>query len=68
MVDLDAAMATTRGQPTLCSYATRGDAPSHIDGALADKRVASSLLDVKALDGVGVPGHLPVLFSMGLET
>ena len=68
IVDLDAAMARARGQPEICSFGIRGDTPTRIDGAIADKRVASSLLNVQALQGVEVPGHRPVLFSLALDT
>ena len=38
-----------------------------IDGVLANPRVAAMVMDVAALPGTGIPGHLPVVFTMAME-
>ena len=34
---------------------------------LADSRVAATVTDVGAIPGTGIPGHLPVVFTLAME-
>ena len=68
LVDVDAAFATGTGRPLQCSYHRQGVHPgTRIDGVLADPRVAAMVTDVAALPGTGIPGHLPVVFTLAME-
>ena len=68
LVDVDAAFATGAGRPLQCSYHRQGVHPgTRIDGVLADPRVAAMVTDVAALPGTGIPGHLPVVFTLAME-
>ena len=40
---------------------------TRIDGVLADPPVAAMVTDVAALPDTGLPGHLPVVFTMAME-
>ena len=68
LVDVDTAFAAGTGRSPQCSYHRQGAHPgTHIDGVLADPRVAAMVTDVAVLPGTGILGHLPVVFTMAME-
>ena len=68
LVDVDAAFAAgTRHSPQRSFHRQRVHTGTRIDGVLADPREAAMVTDAAALPGTGIPGHLPVLFTMAIE-
>ena len=68
LVDVEAAFAVGAGRSPQCSFHRQGVHPgTRIDGVLADPRVATMVTDVAALPGTGIPGHLPVVFTVAME-
>ena len=66
LVDLDQLLAAKEGGRTVASF-HNGDVrtePTRIDGVLADPRLATTALGMRALEGVGIPGHVPLLLSI----
>ena len=50
------------------SYHAQGSHPyTRIDGALANPRVMAMVTGVAALRDTGIPGHLPVVFTVAME-
>ena len=68
LLDVDADFAAGTGRSPQCSYHRQVAHPgTHIDGVLADLRVAAVVTDVTTLPGTGIPGHLPLVFTMAME-
>ena len=68
LVDVDAALAAGAGRSPRCSFHRQGVHPGTcIDGVLADPRAAAMATDVAEPPGMGIPGHLPVVFTMARE-
>ena len=65
MVDVGASFAAPSGRPLQWSYHIQGAHPgTHIVGVLADPRVAAMVTDVGAIPGRGIPGRLPMVFTV----
>ena len=68
LVDVDAAFAAGTRRSPQCSFHRQGVHPgTRIDGVLGDPRVVAMVTGVAALPSTGIPGHLPVLFTMAME-
>ena len=68
LVDVNAAFVAGTGRSPQCSLHWQGVHPgTRIDGVLADPHLAAMVMDVAALPGTGIQGHLPVVFTMAME-
>ena len=68
LVDVDAELAAATEGECVCRFeGGAGMRPTRIDGLLVSTVLAPVMRSGAALPGTGIPGHMPVIFELGLE-